>query len=82
MLNKNGIILVEADRRDQVEIIKSFVKRKFVHYRKRPFSLRKSPGYTSFIFEPSLSEYLNAKFMHCWYLLKSKTQMTINQIIK
>jgi len=82
MLNRNGIILVEADRREQVETIKRSATRKYVVYRKRPFSLHKSPGYTIFRFDPGILDYIDFIAGWTWYKIKTHSAFWINRLLR
>jgi hypothetical protein len=80
-LKSGGIIVVENDRRSQVEILeKSCKKRKFLAHRKRPFSLHKSAGYTIFYFEPSPLDYWRFLTGWSWYKFKTHLQFRINKL--
>jgi hypothetical protein len=82
MLNEKGLLLVENDRRGQVEIIQNSTNRRYVNYRKRPFSLHKAAGYTVFIFEPGLLDYV--RFVIGWasYKIKTHTAFWINRLLR
>lgn len=71
MLNEKGLILVENDRRGQVEIIKNSTNREHVNYRKRPFSFYKQAGYTAMYFEPGMKEYFIYAYFASLYWVKS-----------
>ena len=81
MLNKKGLILVENDRRGQVEIIQNSTSRKYVNYRKRPFSLHKAAGYTVFIFEPGLRDHVSFVIGWTAYKIKTHTAFWINRLL-
>jgi hypothetical protein len=79
-LRESGVILVENDRRDQVALIREAARRRrFVSFRKRPFSLDKAAGYTIFLFEPTAVDYVRFVTGWAWYQFKTHLQFQLNK---